>query len=76
MLIEQCQLSDQNLNYFLHSIQAKNQLKYLGMMDLGITLTGKHILGFLSCKKWKIESLCLNGNNINYEGAKLLADGL
>ena len=58
------------------AILGKNQLKYLGIVDTGISFTGKHLLSFLTCKKWKIESLCLNGNNIGYDGAKLLSDGL
>jgi Ran GTPase-activating protein (RanGAP) involved in mRNA processing and transport len=60
--------------------EPKANLKYVGLIDLGVKLETSRkihaITGQLALKRCRIESLCLNGNQIGVRGALALAQGL
>ena len=74
--MEACKISDVHIDQLFDD--ANHNLKYLGLINLGITLEGKpkkkhSITNMLNCKKSKIETLSLNCNKIGVKGALVLA---
>ena len=78
--LEACRISDPHLDQLLEDIPST--LKYLGLINLDITLEGKSqrkkhsLTEMLNRKSSKIETLSLNCNRIGIKGCLALAQGL